>query len=661
MKHDGDRVSVRRVVGEWRNSPAPWHAITFRGMTRPRLATAALPLALAAACARAPAPAPTPSQAAPAGSLPAVPRVEGPLAIRVVHPAAGSLVSSRDSTFIFGSVGTGGAQLTINGADVPVANNGAFLAYLPVPASENAGYVLVAVRGADTARLTQPVRLLPPRPSLALTGPLVVDSASVTPRGVIALRDNEPLRVAVRAPANATVWVSLEGGARRLLANDAALPGARLRDSVAAVVRDSIPARFLGEPTLWATDVPASAMRGAATLVVARGADTLRFALPRPQLPAADPPLWGMLGADTSTAADTDRLVIARPTPGGTYKWFLLPGTVTQVTGRREGFARLRLDSLLEVWVADSEVRVMPPFVAAPRRVALDARVVPGAEWADLVIPIAEPPPFLVTEQGSTLVLTLYGVQSNTDIINYAANDSLIRTVEWEQETSDRVRYTIHLTIPPHGYLAFWSGRAFVLRVRRPPRIDGAAPLRGLRIAVDPGHPPGGARGPTGLYEADAVLAVGRRVQQLLEARGATVIMTRTTYDAVALWDRPIIARRANAHALVSIHLNAFPDGINPFTNNGTGTYFFHAHAEPLARAVQRGMVARMGLRDLGVYYDNLALTRPTWMPAVLTEAAFLMIPEHEAALRTPEFQTAYAQGIVDGLEAYFRSLRSPR
>jgi N-acetylmuramoyl-L-alanine amidase len=66
-----------------------------------------------------------------------------------------------------------------------------------------------------------------------------------------------------------------------------------------------------------------------------------------------------------------------------------------------------------------------------------------------------------------------------------------------------------------------------------------------------------------------------------------------------------------------------------------------------------------MRLRDLGVYYDNLALARPTWMPSVLCEGAFIIVPEQEAALRTPEFQQRYAEGVVDGLEAYFRKLHA--
>jgi N-acetylmuramoyl-L-alanine amidase len=107
----------------------------------------------------------------------------------------------------------------------------------------------------------------------------------------------------------------------------------------------------------------------------------------------------------------------------------------------------------------------------------------------------------------------------------------------------------------------------------------------------------------------------------------------------------------------VSIHLNALPDGVNPFTAHGTGTYFFQPQSAPLAREVQAGMVQQMGLRDLGSFYDNLAVVRQTWMPSVLCEGAFLMIPEQEAWLRTPEFQQAYARGVADGLEGYFRAL----
>jgi N-acetylmuramoyl-L-alanine amidase len=273
-----------------------------------------------------------------------------------------------------------------------------------------------------------------------------------------------------------------------------------------------------------------------------------------------------------------------------------------------------------------------------------------------VVFPLRDVPPFLIEEEPDRLVVTFYSTTGNTDIVTFRAADDLVRAVTWEPVGSDRVRYVVHLRQTPFGYLAFRDGGRFVVRVRRAPVTNRDRPLEGLTIAVDAGHPPVGSTGPTRLYEADAVLPIAVALRDELERRGATVVMTRLTSAAVPLGDRPVIARRANAHALVSIHLNALPDGVNPLTTNGTGTYFFHPHSEPLARAVQAGMVRTMALRDLGVYYDNLALARPTWMPAVLCEGAFLIVPEHEAGIRHPDGQLAYARGVVLGLESYFRA-----
>ena len=507
-------------------------------------------------------------------ALPPVPLVTGPLAPRVVYPTANSLIQSRDSNFIFGSIGNGKAALTINGAPVHVWPNGAYLAWLPIPTADAPRYDLVATLGADTARLTHNVRLLPPPPAAdtTATDSLAADSLAV---------DTLPPRV----------------------------------DSTAA-------------PRLTADSTPAFVALG---------------------------------GMPDSVAADSDRVIIGRPIPRGTYKWFLLPGTVLRETGRSGDFVRVRLDNSLDIWVAAADAIALPAGATEPARLVGNARVVPGPDYIDLVLPIGARPGYDVEESGSDVVLTLYGTRATTDIINYRGNDPLVRTVEWMQETNDRARFTVHLRQRPFGYLVLWDGGNLVLRVRRPPAIDAGHPLRGLTIAVDPGHPPIGATGPTGLWEPQATLWVGERLSAMLRERGATVFMTRTTMDPVALGDRPTMARRANAHLLVSVHLNALPDGINPFRAQGSGTYFFRAQAEPLARAVQRGLVAHLKLPDHGIYYDNLALARPTWMPSILCEGAFLMMPDQEAGLRTPQFQDAYARGIADGIEEYFRGLAADR
>ncbi|HZE76475.1 MAG TPA: N-acetylmuramoyl-L-alanine amidase, partial [Gemmatimonadales bacterium] len=210
-------------------------------------------------------------------------------------------------------------------------------------------------------------------------------------------------------------------------------------------------------------------------------------------------------------------------------------------------------------------------------------------------------------------------------------------------------------------YQARWIGTDLVLDVRRPPRISRGRPLDGRLIVVDPGHPPLGATGPTGLYEGDANLAVAQRLRAMLEAGGARVVMTRTTGAPVDLGARVRLADSVGAELLISIHNNALPDGVNPFSNNGTSVFYNQPRSLPLARAIQRALVQDLGLRDLGVGRGDLALARPTWMPAVLCEGLFMTIPDQEAALRTKEGQELYAKGVYEGIVEYLKSVNSEK
>ena len=541
-----------------------------------------------------PAPVPPPNS-----KLPPVPEVRGPLQISVTYPKPEQLLTVRDSNFIFGSVGTGDAALRINGVAVAVWPNGAFMGWLPVPPDSAPRYELLATNSTGHALLTLRIRV-PPAPDTAHREPLVGDTLQPAPLP------------------------------------DTTLP-------------------ILGN-------------------------------------------VYVTLGNPASTVNDTDRVTIAMPEPresGQVYKWFLFPGTQVRVNGYRKigstEFVRIELDSAQEAWVQRTEVRapsvasqiqpspapgqpVNPAQGAPPSPAAAPAfkgdsvvivrragtvRVEPAAEWTDIVIPMTgPPPPYLVEETDRTISLLVYGVRGAAVISSMPESpngyiNSIVSTPE-----STRVRYAINLNRPPYGYLALWQPGALTFRVRRPPRIaDAASPLRGLTITVDPGHPPAGATGPTQLYEGDGVLPVGLRVRDLLVQRGVNVVMTRTTTDPVDLGLRAIISRRANAHAFVSIHLNAFPDGVNPFVNNGSLTLYFWPHSIPLGLVTQAALLTELGLRDNGTKFQNLAVARGTWMPSILTEGAFVIMPDQEAAMRTPTYQEAYAAAIVRGLESYFASM----
>jgi N-acetylmuramoyl-L-alanine amidase len=63
-------------------------------------------------------------------------------------------------------------------------------------------------------------------------------------------------------------------------------------------------------------------------------------------------------------------------------------------------------------------------------------------------------------------------------------------------------------------------------------------------------------------------------------------------------------------------------------------------------------------MRDDGLHYGNLALARSFSMPSVLTESAYMILPEQEALLKSREFQSDCAEAMLLGLKRYVNSMR---
>jgi len=173
---------------------------------------------------------------------------------------------------------------------------------------------------------------------------------------------------------------------------------------------------------------------------------------------------------------------------------------------------------------------------------------------------------------------------------------------------------------------------------------------------IDPGHSSDpGAIGPTGYTEAEANLGISLQLQKELEKRGAIVIMTRDDTSHVDLYARPAIAKLAGADLFVSVHNNALPDGVNPWANNGTSSYYYHPHSLSLAREIHARMIDATKLPDHGLFHGNLAVLRPTQYPAVLVECAFMLIPEQETALKGEDFRKKVAKAIREGIEQFLK------
>jgi N-acetylmuramoyl-L-alanine amidase len=617
-----------------------------------------------------PAPAPGSAEAAAAAvpgaepairnALPPVPARTGPLRISIAYPPENAVVAA-ESTFVFGDVGRGDAALTINGAAVPVEANGAWLAFLPVPA--DGVYRFRATAAGETQDAERRVRAF--LPSATADRAPAIDAASIAPRGTMTAVAGEVVTVRFRGPSGGTARLVMPDGSshplveRRVVertegfGQDQSLP-ARQTVEYAGAFPATATLRASGDaapPTLVAGEPRA----GTAYVEVALGTRTLREPLPL-TLGILRP---GEVRVGTAAVSRPGGEAIGMAVPGGNtpYNWFFPNGTRLTVTGERDGAYRVRLTDALSVWVAAADLRLEPAGTPAVAGSVGTVRVDPAAGWADVVLSTSDRLPFEVRADGDDgLSIHVFGAQSRTNWLHYGTEDPLIRRVQWRQERDGEFVVRVETGGAVWGWRSFWDedGR-LVVRVRRPPRIDPSAPLAGIRVAVDAGHPPGGAIGPTGLTEAEANLAISRRLVEMLRAAGAEVLEVRPDASPVELGVRPVRAAEWDAHLLVSIHNNAFPDGVNPFERNGTSVFYNQPQSLELARHVHRELLREMGLRDLGIARADLALVRGTWMPSILSETMFLMIPQQEAALRDPAVHERIALAHLRALEAFLR------
>ncbi len=578
--------------------------------------------------------------------------------ITIVYPPADARLAAVDSQFIFGSVTPASATLRINGVRVPVYHTGGFLAYLPVHEGRME-FECVASTGERIVRVVT----IAGSPAPFDDTRLALDSAAVEPSQALEVSPGDVVVVRGRASPHANVWCTI--GARRV----------DMAHTDAAALRDARVDAFADAPR----SVSHSADRFAGSYVVQPGD---RFT-------AAPVTVWAAVGRDTmrvraagsvSTidpsapriAEFTDSMTVARTAPGAGYVLFAPRGVRATIAGRAGASVRLHLAHNMDVWVAESSVQTLPPGTLAPNPRIGTVRVDEDAAGAIVACGVSPAVAYRMEEDSEPgrLTVTFYGVTADIDWIRYnrpiptrPTLRAYVKEVRWSIPSTGVLQMTILLNGDmPWGYHAAYADGRFTLRVARPPEplysgtIASSRPLAGLVIAIDAGHSPdAGAAGPTGLTESEANIAIARALGEKLASRGATIVYTRKGMEGVDLRRRVHIAVEKRADLLVSVHLNALPDGMNPFTNTGTSVYYYHPHSAALADAVHRALRFYLRLTDFGLYHGNLQLTRPTEMPAILTESTFLMHPEQEEWVRSGAGRRQIAEAITAGVESFVR------
>lgn len=185
-----------------------------------------------------------------------------------------------------------------------------------------------------------------------------------------------------------------------------------------------------------------------------------------------------------------------------------------------------------------------------------------------------------------------------------------------------------------------------------------SVPRGRFRVVIDPGHggPDPGAVGIGGLRETDVVLDVSLQVAQLLQARGVSVSLTRTSEVDVDLPPRVALANNIGAHVFVSLHANAL--SMSRPDVNGIETFYFQGgSSQRLASLIQGQLMAvSPGTPDRGARPGRFYVIRRTTMPSALAEMGFVTGEIDAPRLADANFRRRLAQAVAAAILEYLNS-----
>jgi len=353
---------------------------------------------------------------------------------------------------------------------------------------------------------------------------------------------------------------------------------------------------------------------------------------------------------DFEVAQVTSPSGVARTGPSTSYSRItpLPAGTRAAITGREGEWLRLDYGG----WIKESETQVSSTSVP-PTSIIRGITASQAGDWTEVVFPLQTPVPISVKQESQTLSLTLHNTTPQTDTI-YFSNDPVVERMDFDSVLPDSAKFTFHFKEPQQwGYKLRYEGTSLILSLRHAPPTTS---LRGTTILLDPGHGSSedlGARGPNGYPEKDVTLIISKLIRDELEARGANVVMTREGDDDLFPADRVEVIDATEPTMALSIHYNALPDAGNALERAGIGAFWYYPQAHGLATFLHDYLVSELNREAYGVYWNNLALTRPSVTPAVLLELGFMINPEEFEWITDDASQRELARTLAEGVEAW--------
>ncbi len=350
----------------------------------------------------------------------------------------------------------------------------------------------------------------------------------------------------------------------------------------------------------------------------------------------------------------TDRL-------GGARYGELEQGVKLNIIGRKDGNYKVKLSKSLSAWIPVRFVELKNEYVSPAESLTGNIRI-SGRDRSDMItLTLSEKLPYITYQElePNRIIVDVFGATSNTNWKIKHKSSQGIKKVTWNQVEDDQFQLVIELNHSQNwGYsVGYGWGSQLNVEVKRPPVVTNFnSPLDGRTISVDAGHGGDnkGSLGAAGNLEKVVTLQLSYKLKELLEERGANVVLPRTDDSYVYMSERKEITLEEGADLLVSIHTNSIGYGSDPLDIRGTGAFYKHMAFKPLAEIMYDKMM-ELGFKDYGLTGSfNFSLNAPIEFPNVLVETAFISNPEEEILLTNEEFQYKIAEQIVKGLEEFY-------
>ena len=208
---------------------------------------------------------------------------------------------------------------------------------------------------------------------------------------------------------------------------------------------------------------------------------------------------------------------------------------------------------------------------------------------------------------------------------------------------------------------------------------EDALRLEGITIGINPGHQskailslypiaPGSSTmkagckaGATGVNSKVAEhvvnLQVSLKLRDMLEAAGASVVMTRTTNDvSINNIQRAAMLNDAEVDMAIQVHC----DGSESTTANGMSAYYRSTgndvrESKAFAETLLGTMVSDTGANSKGVHICNTYMSlNYSYTPAMLVELGFLSNPTEDALLNDDAYQNQLSRSMFEAICSYY-------